>query len=299
MKLLEIQGHIGEKKLVVSEMFPSVNIVEKTGIPFVYQTDKNTLGLAMMACNKLTSDGLIGIELVLFVTQTPDDFLPSNAISLSANLRLSKEIICFDLNQGCSGFVQAMCLIETLLIKYSKILLVTADRYRSKLKPSDRSTNAVFSDGATASIWVASKRKKILYESNKTYGELRHLLYQSVSNQENEGYLHMSGTEVWMFTKLKVLPQIIEALKFCQTANLSISNIYIHQASKLVVETIKQGLIGYLENIPSNYQKYGNTVSSSIPFLISDDPVKFTETSGVSVLAGFGVGLTSTVIIYG
>ena len=48
-----------------------------------------------------------------------------------------------------------------------------------------------------------------------------------------------------------------------------------------------------------NYHRYGNTVSSSIPFLLEEYPLAVSGGKTVSILAGFGVGLTSSVIVYG
>jgi len=290
---------MGEHKISVEDLFPGVNLIDKTGIPFVYKTELKTVDLATKACEKLPWECMQNINLVLFVTQSPDDYLPSNSVSLVNKLGLTGKIMTFDINQGCSGFVQSLCIIEALIEKYQRILLVTADRYRWKLNPVDRSTNAVFSDGASASVWIKAGPKKIHYEDTITFPNTRDLLFQSTTKAENEGYLHMSGAEVWMFTKLKVVPQIIEAITFCKSNKLNIGDIYIHQASKVVVNGIKNALSKYELNIFSNYSSYGNTVSSSIPILIADNFEKFTKSSNVSILAGFGVGLTSTVIVYG
>lgn len=299
MKLLDLQCQIGDEKISIDALYPSTNIIDKTGIPYVYKSTSSTTDLAVAASEKLDPKMLSDVRLLILVTQSPDDFLPANAISVANKLNLNKETICFDLNQGCSGFVQALCLLDSLICKYNKILLITADKYRSKLAESDRSTRSVFSDGASASVWSNDPFKKIIYENTETNGGARSLLYQSTTRSENDGNLHMSGAEVWMFTKLNVVPQIIKAIEYCQQKSISIDNVYIHQASKLVVEGIKKELLKYSLNIHSNYEKYGNTVSSSIPFLISDNTYQFTNSTGVSILAGFGVGLTSSVIVYG
>ena len=75
----------------------------------------------------------------MFVTQSPDDYLSAREISL-------KNALTMDLNQ-LFRFVQAFSICGKLVESFDNILLVTADRYRSKCKPSDRSTNAVFKYG--------------------------------------------------------------------------------------------------------------------------------------------------------
>jgi 3-oxoacyl-[acyl-carrier-protein] synthase III len=101
-----------------------------------------------------------------------------------------------------------------------------------------------------------------------------------------------------MFTRIKVVPQIIKAIEHCKQNNLHINGIYIHQASRVVVDGIKS-LLPESDKVFENYSTYGNTVSSSIPFLLQDFPLNLDGKNSVNILAGFGVGLTSSVIIYG
>ncbi len=301
MRLLATETALGANKIPVKSLFDNDELIKKTGIEFVYQSSEGTVSLAQEACRNI--DKYIDkslIKLCILVTQTPDDYLPANSITLSNKLGLSPNLLALDISQGCSGFVQALCLVDKLTASYDNVLLVTADRYRSKLNVIDRSTNAVFSDGATATICQRDDEFGIIYENHYTDGSKRNLLYQCATKNENEGYLHMSGAEVWMFTRIKVVPQIMAAVNFCKENNLDINGIYIHQASRVVVDGIKSLLpADAAEKLFENYSKYGNTVSSSIPFLLKDFPLNREGKNAVNIFAGFGVGLTSSVIIYG
>ena len=298
MKILETATFLGEKRLAVLDTFKNSIILEKTGIEYVYETNLSTIELANRACKSLNSIESSNIQLVLLVTQSPDSFLPANAVTLVSKLDISQDCLVFDINQGCSGFVQAICMIDGLLSKYKNALLVTADRYRSKLRKDDRSTNAVFSDAASASIISAKGSDKILFEEHFNDGNKRELLYQSVGKHESQGYLVMHGAKVWMFTKMKVIPQILRAINFCEENNIKIKGIYLHQASKVVVQSIKEQLPIKRSLIFETYQYYGNTVSSSIPFAIKKYPMVSSKNSAY-IFSGFGVGLTSSTIVYG
>ena len=59
----------------------------------------------------------------------------------------------------------------------------------------------------------------------------------------------MSGSDIWIFTLRKVVPQIKNAIKYCKEKKMRIGAIYIHQASKIVVDGIKSAL-----------GKYGNLI---------------------------------------
>lgn len=298
MNISGIAKALGENKIYLKDRYEEIErLTNKTGIQAVFETEGNSIDLAFKACNKaLEGHNREDIECLILVTQSPVDLLPANAISLAAKLGLSKSIFTFDFNQGCSGFVQSFIVANQLISKYKKILLVTSDCYRQKLSNDDRSTNAVFSDGSSAMILEYDNDKhSILYDNTITDGNLRNLLYQSCGI-ENNGKLHMSGAEIWLFTRKVVVPQIHEAIKYCEGKSIPIGGIYIHQASKLVVEGIKKTMGKYTSIVFENYMNYANTVSSTIPILLIDKP--FEKINGAAIFAGFGVGLTSTVIVY-
>ena len=299
MEIIETANHIGEKKISVGKLFQNDRLIKTTGIKFVYESNLTTVKLAAKACFKISNIAEIQPKLCILVTQTPEDFLPATSIKLANKINLPESCLVLDINQGCSGFVQAFCILDKLITFYDKTLLVTVDKYRSKLDPQDRSTNAVFSDGATATFIKYNNLYKILYENHYTDGSKRHLLYQSVTNKENEGLLHMSGAELWMFTKLKVVPQIQKAIDFCVENKLKLNGVYLHQASKVVVEGISRMLKVDKKLIFETYSAYGNTVSSSIPFSFGKYPIDLIEKNSVVIMAGFGVGVTSSVIVYG
>ena len=298
MKISYIEKALGENKIFVKDRYQDIDrLINKTGISAVFETEGNSIDLAYKACDKvLKSYDKEDIECLILITQSPVDFLPANSIKLAAKLGLSKSIFTFDFNQGCSGFVQSFIVANQLINKFKKILLVTSDCYRQKLDVDDRSTNAVFSDGASAMILEDdSDKHSILYDTTITDGNLRNLLYQSCGG-ENNGKLHMSGAEIWLFTRKVVVPQIQEAIKYCEEKSIPIGGIYIHQASKLVVDGIKKTMGEHAPKVFENYMNYANTVSSTIPILLIDKP--FEKLNGAAIFAGFGVWLTSTVVVY-
>ena len=299
LRIASTSFSLGRKKVNLESKYNNFDkIFNKTGINHVWQENGNIFDLAIRSAEQiLRAYDRETIDFLILITQSPVDLLPANSTTLSSKLNLKKNILTFDFNQGCSGFVQALIVAEQLLNKYKKGLLITADCYRDKIAPGDRSTDTIFSD-ASASVLIESdfNGSKILYEDTITDGSKRDLLYQSTSTQ-NINYLKMSGSEIWMFTRIKVIPQIKKAIQFCENENLKIDSIYIHQASKIVVNGIKDNLKGYIKYVHENYMKYGNTVSSSIPILMNEYPDNINN--GIVIFAGFGVGLTSTVLVYG
>ena len=51
------------------------------------------------------------IEILLFVSQSPDYFLPATSIILQDRLGLNKSTMAFDIQLGCSGYVYGLSVI--------------------------------------------------------------------------------------------------------------------------------------------------------------------------------------------
>ena len=49
------------------------------------------------------------IDCVIFISQTPDYFLPATAYVLQDRLQLTNASVVFDINLGCSGYVYPLC----------------------------------------------------------------------------------------------------------------------------------------------------------------------------------------------
>ena len=70
----------------------------------------------------------------------------------------------------------------------------------------------------------------------------------------------------------------------------------MHQANKLINQSIEEKLSLKNTIFPSSLGKFGNTSSASIPVTIVD---KFGgKISGMSLISGFGVGLSSSTLLY-
>jgi 3-oxoacyl-[acyl-carrier-protein] synthase-3 len=109
------------------------------------------------------------------------------------------------------------------------------------------------------------------------------------------GTLTMSGAEVFLWTRNRVAKQIRAALEAELTLGHRIGTVVLHQASKLVVETI-QSALPKETRVPTNFEVVGNTVSSSIPILLAQETAILKQ-SGSTLLSGFGVGLSSSVMV--
>lgn len=291
---------LGEKSInIANEMPMFAEAIAKTGIHVVHETSGNAVDLAVRAVEEMRirkPESISSLGALLVVSQSHTMHLPSMAFEVQDRCSLPKDIFAVDINQGCSGFVQALQIAVSLVQDRKNILIVCADNYRSKLEKNDRSTNVVFSDAATATLVSDRAELQILGSSHFSDGSGRRLLYQSIDCIDNSGYLHMSGSDVWMFTKRVVFSQISKALEKSGVHASEVGQYYLHQASNLVLDDLKKK-IGVEASVPVEMGLIGNTVSSTIPILLENRIAQLKNQ--ISVLSGFGVGLSASSMVIG
>lgn len=296
----DITVALGEKRIDIAADLPTfAPAIKKTGISTVFETSGRAVDLAVRAVDEIKQrnpECINSIGALLVVSQSQSMSLPSMAFEIQDRSSLPNEILAIDFNQGCSGFVQSLEIAVAMLPTFKKVLIVCADTYRSKLEKTDRSTNAVFSDAATATLISDRPVLTIIGSSNFSDGSGREHLYQSVDKSKNNGYLYMAGSDVWMFTKRVVFDQIMGALKKSGVSAGYVNEYFLHQASKLVLDDLKKKL-GPEAKVPVEMELIGNTVSSSIPILLKHRINSLADQ--ISVLCGFGVGLSSSVLVIG
>ena len=134
-------------------------IVEKTGIYERRFTDDNTTAsdLCYAAADKLLEDLEIDrneIEVLIFVSQTPDYRMPATAVILQDRLGLPKSTLAFDMNLGCSAFVYGLSVIYSLMERsgIKKALLLDGETRSKVYSPKDRMTAFIFGDGGVAGL---------------------------------------------------------------------------------------------------------------------------------------------------
>ena len=290
VKITSALGSIKESNHDISERvsWSAEEIYKKTGIKYRYISDTNQTAeiLAEEAANKIEENHLLGIDLVISVSNTQDRDFPPIANHIHNYLNLSPDIQCYGLNHGCSGYVDAVKIVYSFFANgfANKALIVTSDTYTKFIDINDRSIRTLFSDGATCTIlekneisgWVVNAMT-----SNSQHKSQEYL-------KRNKDTISMNGPQVLLFSINTVLKNLIKIVPEDKCI------LFPHQAGKIVLYTIKSKLP---ENITlyENYELFGNLVSSSIPNLLKEHmPLKLDQKI---ILSGFGVGLSHTSII--
>lgn len=243
------------------------------------------------------------INLLIFVTQSPDYLLPTSACILQDRLGLPESCMAFDINLGCSGFVTALSVAGSLIESgvAQKGLILCADTYSKYIAKTDRTCRPIFSDGAAAILVDSCANSSVgPFEFGTDGSGFDRLIVRNGGAREpntitnfGANILEMHGSDIFLFT-MRVVPEYVS--KLLDRAKLSIDevNLFIfHQASKLVIENLTRTLSLNPEKVFENYEYIGNTVSATIPIALKDAETQGRLKDGDTVmLIGFGVGLS-------
>ncbi|MBN2477536.1 MAG: ketoacyl-ACP synthase III [Pirellulales bacterium] len=248
------------------------------------------------------------IDFLLFCTQSPDYPLPTTACLIQDRLGLPTSIGALDFNLGCSGFVYGLSLADGLIRSGAarRVLLITAETYSKYIHPTDRSLRTIFGDGAAATLVEASREPSLGSFSFGTDGRGADALMvteggarpmaDALRPRKRKRWpssLYMDGPDLVKFT-LDVVPPLIDRLLGLSRWDRDQVDVYLmHQATTFMLDHLRDRLKLDDERVPAALQHCGNTVSSTIPLLISNlrDGGRL-RPGKQSLLIGFGVGFS-------
>lgn len=258
--------------------------------------DENTSDLCIQAYNRLKERNpnidINNIDLICVCTQNGDYTIPHTSAILHHKLCAKKECATFDISLGCSGYVYSLDIVVSFMKKnnYKNALLFTADPYSKILDKNDKNTNLIFGDAASVTLLSTEpifELKNAIYHS---FGEM----YETLIKKENQP-LFMDGKMIFNFTLMNVPEVIVKTLEVNDIKQEEIDKFIFHQANKYMVSKLVKRLKVDSEKVPVKISDYGNTVSSSIPIILSDY-LSDTRSNNI-LLCGFGVGLSIASII--
>lgn len=295
-------------------------VVDKVGVYERRFADEKTCSsdLCYAAAEKLFSDNNVNrseIDLLIFISQTPDYRMPATSVILQDRLKLPNSTIAFDINLGCSAFMYGLSVAYSMISNQSRLrkVLILDGETRSKVySPKDRRTAFLFGDGGVAALIERDERFGESYFSLNSDGSREGLIkidaggYRNMSSAETvkekvvdeygnirsdeQGYMH--GGDVFNFV-IREIPKDIKNL--CNIAGEDIQSMdyYVfHQANNFINSYISKKMKLDVTKIPSTIAKYGNTSSVSVPLTIVSELKDKLAGNKKLLLSAFGVGMT-------
>lgn len=258
----------------------------KTGIKNRHYVEQETLlDLAYFASKRaMEKAGVSNVDMIILATSTPDTSIPSTATLLTE--RLGIRCAAFDLNNACSSFIYALDIASRYLEENKTILVIGADISTRVTNFKDRLTSIFFADGAGAVIIQESTSSRKLASYMMASGN-----HGAISTL-NSGKLEMVGKSIWDFTH-EVVPQTIEEL--ANKAKIKVNDIdwvVPHQPNARMLESCFKTMGFPFEKVIVNVEKYGNTISASIPIALYEGLESKIQRKDIVCLVGWGAGLS-------
>ena len=293
-------------------------VVDKVGISERRFADENTCSsdLCFAAAERLFADNSIDrseIDLLVFVSQTPDYRMPATSILLQHRLGLPMSTIAFDINLGCSGWVYGLSIVYSLMQQMGlrKALLLDGETRSKVYSRRDRRSAFIFGDAGTAALIErgeqfgeshfslnsdGSRGDLIMipgggYRNMSSAETLREKVVDEYGNIRSDEQGYMDGANVFNFVIVEI-PKDIKRL-FNETGeDIQTMDYYIfHQANNFINSFIAKKMKLDSNKIPSCIAKFGNTSSASVPLTIVSELNGNLNGSKKLMLSAFGVGM--------
>lgn len=295
------------------------DVVEKIGVKERRFADEKTCAsdLCFAAADKMLDDMGVNrseIDLLIFISQTPDYRMPATSVLLQDRLRLPTTTITFDISLGCSAFIFGLTIAYSMMTTgcIRKALILDGETRSKVYSQKDRKTGFLFGDGGVAALIDRNEKFGESWFSLNSDGSRESLIkipaggYRNMSSSETvkekvvdeygnirsdeQGY--MNGADVFNFVIREVPKDFYRLLDFSGLDINGIDYFVFHQANSYINGFLAKKLKLPEERIPYTIHKYGNTSSVSIPLTIVSELKGKLRDNKRLLLSGFGVGLS-------
>ena len=254
------------------------------------------------------------IDVLIFVSQTPDYVLPATACCLHERLGLAKRCASFDVNLGCSGYVYGLWVAASLLSagSFSRALLLVGDTISRLASTQDRSVAPLFGDAGTATaIERSAGAPPMCFELGTDGSGQRHLIVpaggfrqrhsaetavrveREGGNSRSEEDLYMNGSAIFEFTLREVQPLVQSTLAAANWQVEDIDAFVFHQANQFILNHLSKRMRLPAGKVALALAEFGNTSSASIPLAMQHTLRDRARAETLRLLiAGFGVGFS-------
>ena len=268
-------------------------VVDKVGIfeRRFANVDTCSSDLCFAAAEQLFKDNNVDrseIDLLIFISQTPDYRMPATSILLQDRLGLEKTCIAFDINLGCAAFAYGLTVAYSMMQSggIRKALILDGETRSKVYSPKDRRTAFLFGDGGIAALIEKDEKFGNSFFSIHSDGSLGDLIkiegggYRHPSSSEtikekvvdeygnirSDEQGSMNGSDVFSFVLANIPKDIKRTFEQSCVEKDNIDFFVFHQANDFMNKYIIKKLKLPNEKVPSTIAKYGNTSSVSVPF---------------------------------
>ncbi len=255
------------------------------------------------------------VRALVFVSQTPDHFMPPTSCILHGRLGLGRDVLCFDINQGCTGYIYGLVQSFMLLdaFKEGKVVLMNGDTLSRRACRFDRNTYPIIGDAGAVTVLENAAEGTDVVGSLETDGSRSHWLvipaggFRMPSDEEtrriktlpdgnrrSDDDFSMNGAGIFTFTQTDVPASVKKLFEDARIDMEKIDCFLFHQPNRFLLEKLARKLNVDMDRVPANIvEKYGNPSSASIPLTLCHNMRQRIVRERLRVcMTGFGVGLS-------
>lgn len=254
------------------------------------------------------------VDLLVFISQTPDYALPATACVLQQRLGLSTRCAAFDVNLGCSGFPYGLWLVSQMISsgQMRRALLLVGDTLSRKVSSQDPATAYLFGDSGTATAVEFDSTASDMHFVLGTDGRgAPHLIVPAGESRQPHNHvasqrqarpdggvrsdedISMNGPEVFAFTLREVPALAQQTLGAAGWSFDDVGSVVMHQANSFMLNHLSKRMKLPTEKLPLSLREFGNTSCASIPVTMAAClNEKLTTSTQKLLLLGFGVGFS-------
>ena len=255
----------------------------------------------------LKAAGTAEVDALVLATTTPDQPCPATAPAVSSALGLTG-IAAFDVSAVCTGFMYGLATASGLIAAghAETILLIGAETYSSILSPDDRTTLAIFGDGAGAVVLRAGSAgepgavRRCVLGSDGDHCDLIQIPAGGARERLSgrpappaDRFFQMQGGQTYRHAVERMTQSAGAALRDASWEPADVERFVAHQANARITEAVGTRLGLPPDRCLSNIDRVGNTAAASIPLLLAESTASGSLQAGHrTLLAAFGGGLT-------
>lgn len=243
------------------------------------------------------------IDVLIFISQTPDYKTPSTAFVIQKRLGLSKKCICFDVNMGCTSLLHGIYIAGPMISSgvAKKALVLIGDAHLVHATTDDTAETMMFGEAGSALVLEKGEKNVFmeLYCDGSRFDMIMNACgerFQTLDDKPNGDVykFYMDGGAVFNFA-IETVPKSI--VDFCNRRKSTLEeydSIILHQANMFILRHIANELNIPMEKIAISIDRYGNTNGSSILVTIVDmiERKKDLPESLKLLVSAFGIGLS-------
>ena len=255
---------------------------------YVSDTDTTTGMASAAACAALRNAGLQADDLdaIIFAAISRQQLIPCTAVFIQRALGCPEgRSFCFDVDATCLSWMVGLHTASLFVAagRYQCALVVSSEMASRSLDAREPESAVLFGDAAVAAVirpsgaGEGSCLNHTLFETHNSGAELAQFQGAGTAHHPNDpltrremNRFHMDGPAIFKLARRLAPPFIERFLSEAGTRRSDYDVVVVHQASIIGVRALTRHLGFHPDQVITNLAQRGNTISASIPLLLSE-----------------------------